>query len=206
MNQAHWLERVEEIPEWVEARAMLLQPAAELQETAGGGGFVAVDRELRLGCGWGEVAADGWRWLVEHVPADGSILSYQHNADSAREALADWRPEVAIIHELAADDVAPDPDFDVRWATPAEIGAAKIDDPLMRADMELALRRGQIAVAFADGRAVSFCTAAVATENLDDIGIDTLPAYRRKGYATAVARWFVSQSDRPRPQAGVGSG
>jgi hypothetical protein len=84
VDRAAWLERVEECPVWVEARALLLDGTTELRVSNDGRGFVVLDRGLRLGNGWGEVARQDWQWLAAQVPAEGSILSYADNTALVR--------------------------------------------------------------------------------------------------------------------------
>ncbi len=58
-----------------------------------------------------------------------------------------------------------------------------------------------MSAAFEGGRPVSFCYAAWETETLWDVSIDTLPGWRRRGYARAAAveliEYFLARGKRP---------
>ena len=48
-----------------------------------------------------------------------------------------------------------------------------------------------IAAAFVNRQPVSFCYAGAMTESLWDVSIDTLPGYRRRGYAALCVTYLI---------------
>lgn len=77
-----------------------------------------------------------------------------------------------------------------------EIGfLEKIPDDLptnLLEELERALKYSKIAAKFVDGKPVSFCYSGAETEMLWDISIDTLPDYRRNGYARETVSFMIN--------------
>lgn len=71
----------------------------------------------------------------------------------------------------------------------------------LREEIAAAFEYSPMSAAFDEGRPVSFCYAAWETETLWDVSIDTLPAWRRRGYACAAAveliEHFLARGKRP---------
>lgn len=136
------------------------------------------------------------------APEGFELLVVEDDAAYWRPQLPGWREEGVILHQLAGPlpRAAPPPGAAVRRIeTPAELGPlpAELAPELARA---LASRR-PLAAAFAAGKAVSFCYAALETEGWWDVSIDTLEGYRGRGLAAAafcaLARDLAGQGRLP---------
>lgn len=101
--------------------------------------------------------------------------------------LPTWAASRLIVHTLAdLDRLTSAPSEIVRWNTLEELRDCALPSEL-RAELEAGAAEAELAVAWVDGRPVSFCYAGSQTETWWDIAIDTLAEYRRRGYAAACA-------------------
>ncbi len=98
-----------------------------------------------------------------------------------------WTGSRLIVHTLADLDRLSDVPLDpVRWNMLEDLRAHALPSDLF-AELEAGAGDDEIAVAWVDDRPVSFCYAGSETETWWDVAIDTLVAYRRRGYAAACA-------------------
>jgi GNAT superfamily N-acetyltransferase len=70
----------------------------------------------------------------------------------------------------------------------------KIEDgfPELAEELLQIVRYSPVAAAMIAGNPVSFCSGEWETESLWDIGIETLPEYRRHGYAEQCVQFMVA--------------
>lgn len=202
-SAADLLARLDDLPRWVETRAMLRSGLAAVSGHRDAGGFVVrgekcgvpvisvIDRPARplILAATRDVApetpilaqTDNARWVAACVASDGD---------------ATWIHERAIVHTRPdggpwAASSAPR----VRLLEPADdLGALP---PALAREMADARRAGPVAAAVEDGRPVSFCHASWRTESLWDVSVDTLEAYRGRGLAAAAAAFLI---DHLRPE------
>lgn len=129
------------------------------------------------------------------------ILAVPENADWVTRALPNWTSELATLHRLSD----PNPLLDsasesVRLLEPGEVQS--IRDRTLREELEIATCTGTtIATTLLADQPVAFCYAGAITETLWDVAIDTLPSYRRRGYATQcfhyLARLMAQNGKQP---------
>jgi GNAT superfamily N-acetyltransferase len=117
------------------------------------------------------------------------------SVEAVAAALPDWRREKAILHVRTADAPWPGSIGAVRWL---QCGAAiapgldHVPEPL-RGEIADAVKYQAIACAWEDDRPVAFAYAPWTTERWFDVSVDTLEAYRRRGYGAACARALIER-------------
>ena len=104
--------------------------------------------------------------------------------------LPDWTFSRAPLYLLPNFDRLPNPtagtvDFVDMCALGGSIPSDLIEE------LRSAAAHTRIAATFVDGRPVSFCYAGAVTETLWDISIDTVPEYRRNGYAALCVAFMI---------------
>ena len=119
------------------------------------------------------------------------LLVMRDSFEALRSALADWTFEEAVIHVL--------PDPVPEWPLPGpDTRFLEADLPLphlpagLAEEIAEARAEGPIAATWCDGRPVAFCYASSVTETLWDISIDTLPEYRRRGFAQSAVQLMAA--------------
>ena len=172
-----------DIPRWVEVRGMLLSGrghgyGVELTPTPTG---IVLQPDVKLAAVVGQPDLELIREIAQSAT---EILAVPENVDCVTRALPNWTAEPATLHMLR--DLSPLPESaseSVRLLDPNEIYS--IPDLTLREDLEIASCAGTpITTALLADQPVAFCYAGAVTETLWDVAIDTLPAYRRRGYAT----------------------
>lgn len=121
------------------------------------------------------------------------VVAVAENDAHVAAALADWHRELAIRHILGGDSHQPEraPGV-VGWHTPPDVAALAHVPTDVHADLMLAAAQQVPMVAtFVNDHPVSFCYTGAETEGFWDIAIDTLPAYRRRGYAALCATFLI---------------
>jgi GNAT superfamily N-acetyltransferase len=186
-----------DLPRLVETRAMLLSGRCRLFGSPETGGYVITDGPTALAAAVGRPGADALAQAAADVGEAGAVLSTADDASWVVSALPGWTYEEAVIHlEDAAVPRGGFPSGVVRHADARLIG---VDDPLdlrglpdpLRIELDLARRGSALAVAFADGRAVSFAYAPWQTETLADLSIDTLAGFRGRGFGRAAVECLI---------------
>jgi RimJ/RimL family protein N-acetyltransferase len=168
------------MPRLVETRAMLLSEGSHVRGDAEDGHYVVWEGRLASLVGHPDPALV--RSVLDGATAVREVLVLRDCFEAARSSLPEWRFEEAVIHAL--------PEPVPEWPLPGR-DVAFLDSglqlPHLPADLaeEIAEARadGPVAATWCDGRPVAFCYASSVTETLWDVSIDTLPAYRRRGFA-----------------------
>jgi RimJ/RimL family protein N-acetyltransferase len=211
------LTRVPDEPRWVDTRGMLLSgrasgrfPGHQL-DTAG---FVVAVSDSALASVVGKAEASLIADVIGGLAGDVNVLSQMEDADHVAEALGSWRRRRAIIHVLpAVREWEHESEPNTRVFTAQSAPRLNHVPDGMRRELLDALRGrtvsrfvpGQLphssrvipnvtvpmAAVWADGRPVSFCYPVWQTETLWDVSIETLEAYRRKGFAARAARTMI---------------
>ena len=145
-----------------------------------------MNRDEAMGAVLGRPGAELVRRALRRTPRDLELLVQDDAAEAVGAALPRWRVAGATLHRLA-EPVAPGPPPGpgvVLLDAPDETALRRVPRNL-RADVEGA---DAIALSLAGDRVAAVCAAGAVTETLWDVGIDTVPAHRRRGHATAAFR------------------
>jgi RimJ/RimL family protein N-acetyltransferase len=184
--------RLSDIPRWVEARSLLLSGDCEifgLEETPelslavrdpSTGSVVVIGNPSRAAV----------QEAVRRIMHDGSLVAAPELAPWLAEALPGWTRTRAILHVLRERTRLPVVTVDVSFLDPDTIDRLRISTQLRR-ELRIGAEHSAIAAAFVNGQPVSFCYAGSVTESLWDVSIDTLPEYRRHGYAGLCAAHMI---------------
>ena len=167
------LELAEDLPRWVEARAMLLAGEEAIPD---GRGFLVTDGRLAVLLGDAR---------SEPRDAETVLIAIEREEVARGFEQRGWLVERALLHTL------PDPD-----ALPEDEGASELppDADLSHLPEPLAaeLRRAaQVHAAWVDGLPVSFAYAPWRTERWFDVSVDTVASARQLGLATRVAAAMI---------------
>jgi GNAT superfamily N-acetyltransferase len=210
------LTRASDEPRWIDTRGMLLSGRARVHAdpACADSGILVVVADSALASVIGRPDAALIAGTVAALAGDVNVLAQMEDAAHVGGALPHWRRSRAIIHVLPAvagweHDREPNtrvftsasaPRLDhvpdgirrelldaLRGRTVARFvpGALPVADPLARHVMV------PMAAVWADGRPVSFCYPVWQTEALWDVSIETLDAYRRRGFAARAARTMI---------------
>jgi GNAT superfamily N-acetyltransferase len=187
------IERLPDIPRWVEARSLLLGGTAEISglETAGPLAAVLRDPDDDTVFVVGRPKRDAVLNAVSRRKDACDVICGFAEAGAIAAISSDWIPQPIRLQLMAGDGLLPDPDDgDVRFAEPSAIEATPMD-PELREELRAAIGYTRIAASFVDGSPVSFCYVGAVTETLWDVSIDTLPEHRRAGHAGRVAAFVI---------------
>jgi GNAT superfamily N-acetyltransferase len=198
--------RLPDLPRWVEARALLLQGSGEIygfQEQPG----LAVglrDPETQSIFIIGAPAEKAIRTALERNAGGGELIASLEQTWLA-DSLPGWTRTRIIVHRLVQPQRLTEvPPGMVGFLDPAVLHQLPIEDELVK-ELQSGAKHSVIAATFVDRQPVSFCYAGAITESLWDISIDTLPEYRRKGYAalcvTHMIYYMEGQGKQPVWQA-----
>ena len=168
---------------------MLLSSGAEVRGDAEGGHYVVWEQRMASVVGHPDPFL--LRTVLDEAPTVRDLLVMRDAFDSVRSSLPEWTFEEAVIHCL--------PDPVPEWPLPGP-DALFIDADTDLAHLPRALADeirdaragGPVAATWCEGRPVSFCYASSVTETLWDISIDTLPAYRRRGFAQSAVHLMAA--------------
>lgn len=196
-------------PGWIDLRGSLLSGHCKIFAGADAArGFVLRSTDFPFGYVWGDPPRQVLRRAVEGTVRNPEfrLLVELSAAERIAAELPGWRREETVLHRWSGES----PTVSVPEGVTVEIlgggGNGEGDDqaverlrervpPDLRPEIDLALRRGlPMAVAWtvAAGRAdggsepVSFCYAALITETLWDVAVDTVESHRRRGLAICV--------------------
>jgi hypothetical protein len=177
------------MPRLVETRAMLLSAGSQVRGDLEDGHYVVWEDDLAAAVGRPDPAL--LRAVLEKAPAVRELLVMRDAFAAVQAGLSGWTCEEAVIHAL------PEPVPD--WPLPGPgVTFLEPQTPLHHLPGELAgeiaaaRAGGPVAAAWCDAQPVSFCYAGSVTETLWDVSIDTLPAYRRRGFAQSAVHLMAA--------------
>jgi RimJ/RimL family protein N-acetyltransferase len=135
----------------------------------------------------------------------GEVITPIEHKERLAPLLPGYNFSRIFVHALPDTTRLPDSSrAAVGFLPPAVLDTLKIDVELLR-ELKDGAKESPIAVAYVQDTPVAFCYAGAVTETLWDISIDTLPAFRRKGYAGLCAafmiRYMAKRDKRPVWQA-----
>ena len=206
---ARLLAQLPDEPRWIETRAILRSPHAQLFA----GPVIADGVAARLLHGAMSVVAVVGRPPASALAAalDGTtpmtpVVAQPENASDVAARLAEsgspdggeWRRERMLFHTLTAVPALPPlaGGVTIRLLTGGD--ALEHLPPGLRHEMTHARAMTATAAAFVDGVAASFCYACFTSESLWDVSIDTLEEYRGRGVAAHVVRFMIDHLRRDR--------
>jgi RimJ/RimL family protein N-acetyltransferase len=210
------LTRASDEPRWIDTRGMLLSGRARVhaESTRVDAGFLVLVADSALVSVVGRPEPSLIASTVAALPGDVDVLAQMEDADHVARALAPWRRRRALIHVLPAAagwEQERDPNTRVFTAesapqfdhVPDSVRRELLDalrgrtvsrfvpGALPQADPLLHHVTVPMAAVWADGRPVAFCYPVWQTETLWDVSIETLEAYRRRGFAGRAARTMI---------------
>jgi RimJ/RimL family protein N-acetyltransferase len=177
------------MPRLVETRSMLLSVGSEVRGDAESGHYVVWEDDLAAVVGHPDLSLV--REVLAAAPGVKDLLVQRDVIETLRRGLPEWSFEEAVIHSLP--DPAPE------WPLPGP-DVSFLDDHTslahlpseLAAEIESARAAGPVTATWCDDRAVAFCYASSVTETLWDVSIDTLPAYRRRGFAQSAVHLMAA--------------
>jgi len=151
--------------------------------------FVVLEPGTRTGAVVGGPSSAAIREMA--AQAD-EVLVEAERVEWVARALPDWTHETATLYQMG--DAPRLPRGRARAVTIEELeGWAEIPTEL-RQELLVEARQGTtIYATFAGDHPASFCYAGSVTETLWDVSIDTLPPYRRHGYAAQCVGYVIQQ-------------
>jgi hypothetical protein len=173
---------IPDVPVTVETRALARDPTTMVH--AIGASWLLIAARGDLARVFGDADALAVDAILDVAGFDGALLLPDNEATtwSAR-----WKAERALIYtvEPRASGAAATPEtaFDVGRLTPGH-RLEHVPDEL-RGEVERARASREVFAAFCDGVPVSFAYMSLETERHGDLSIDTLAAFRRRGYGAA---------------------
>ena len=187
---------VPDAPVWIEARAALLEPTSHLFGDEAG--YVIRSDRLRLAAIGGLASASLIRAALGDIGAAAGLWAVtmpEWSTAAATAALSTWVATDAEILREPAQGLRK-----TRVDSPTEVRLMAAPESSVLDGLPVALgrelrglsARTDLAVAWVDGRPVSFCHAACETRTLWDVSINTLAGYRRRGLATATAAFLAA--------------
>jgi GNAT superfamily N-acetyltransferase len=188
------VEDVPDEPRWVETRAMLLRGACRvLPPIAGASGHLVVDGSRPLTSVVGRPSPEALVDALRGTRLETELLVQEGEADLVASALPGWSGERAILHTLAgaAPASSPPPDCIVRMRSAAQLAARESVPAALRAELRTLGAADPVAVIEVESYPVSFCYAGAVTERYWDISVETLEAYRGRGFAGLCARRLI---------------
>ncbi len=183
-----------DIPRWVETRGLLLSGRGEVfaAENAAAD-FVVRALNGKLIC----VVAKPARHFIEGAIDKSSnaveVLTVVENREHLASILMGWQQSPAVIH-LLPETVRITLSNSAIIKVLQKPAIIRIYDqaPQLSEELQEALNFTEVAAVIAAEQPVSFCYAGAETETLWDISIDTLPDYRRRGYAEQCVKFMIS--------------
>ena len=198
--KAALLAALPDIPRWLEARALLAMPDAQLY--ASPEGFVVSSPLDKLACGVGQPAPHLFTQALTEVDPEWTVLAAPEDADAVGAGIPDFERERAILHVLEGPIprlAAPDPD--VIQLGPHDL--RRVPDFMAR-ELERAIHQTEVLALETGGVIASVAYAASETARLYDLSIDTFGPHRKKGYAARVMRALLDRrSEVKRPVWGA---
>lgn len=187
------VQRLPDLPRWVEARALLLRDACEISGLQEEPGLSLVLRDPSDESVFviGTPAATAVQAAVQKNVRGGSVVAPQEQATWLTQALPGWTRARAILHLLRDPRRLPTASAaEVGFLDPETLPQLRVPTALLR-ELTSGAEHSLIAATFVDKQPVSFCYAGAITETLWDVAIDTLPEHRRQGYAALCAAHMI---------------
>jgi RimJ/RimL family protein N-acetyltransferase len=212
------LARLPDEPRWVDVRGMLLSGRARVvalpDANPRGDAFIVTAPDVSLAAVVGEPAADLVVAVLEQLAGDVNLLAQHEDAACAGAALPGWVRHAAILHVLPGvmpweseadptarvfgranaprlDHVSEPLQRELREALGGRTTARFVEGVLPRSAPAEGAVHVPMAAAWAGPVPVAFCYPVWRTERWWDVSIDTLPAYRRQGFALRAARALI---------------
>ncbi len=188
-----------DVPRWIETRSLLLSGSGMLSIAQDGDGAVVMDTQFPSASVIGRADTELLRDVLADVPDDFELIVQMNALVQARAALPGWAAAEAIVHSPRVPYCSGDrPGPGVVVSAPAE---KRLLEHLPADVRTYAASADAVAVRILKEKAVAICAAGDVTETLWDVGIDTLTAHRRRGYATAcfhaLADWMAARGKQP---------
>lgn len=190
---------VPEEPRWIDLKGLLRAERCDVwADVDRAQGFIAGSRDFPFAALFGDphpdliraAAAAGRSAFAGLYPAEEwHLLAPPETRAAVETALPGWQRKGIVLHRWDGRLEQPDSDPEAEIRLLAEgHGAVGLDlggvPETSRRELELDwVARRPMAVANVDGRPVSFCYAALDTETLWDVSVETLEPYRRRGLA-----------------------
>ena len=183
-----------DIPRWIETRSLLLSGHCTiLGSDPLGEGAVICATEIRLLSVIGRPRHDLVREAISISSPGWELIGQEESADWLRQALPDHPPETATLYGLG--DMARLPraidTTRVRFLTPKDQFSLGHLPRELAAEIAGAICRTPVAARFSEGLPVSFCYAGALSETLWYVWIDTVQAYRKRGFASECASFMI---------------
>lgn len=176
--------KLPDIPTWVEVRDLLFSEECEVfgVEEHPDLAFVlhAPDEETVyvVGLPSDQAIQKGVKRLKS-----GSIVTLSNQAERLRHNFPYSNTDRIYVYGLRTlDHLRPLEDIVVRFVEKELLEKLQLPSDLLE-ELTAAVKYSLISAAFVEQRPVSFCYVASETESWWDVSIDTLSAYRRRGYA-----------------------
>ncbi len=182
-----------DIPRWVETRGLLLSGRSEAFAAENGAvDFVVRALNGKLICIVGKPARHLMEEAISKSVAAVEVLAVAENGEHVASVLPGWRQSPALIHLLPEPiRVAVSHEVSFKFLQRPEITRIREEVPQLSEELLEALTFTEVAAVMVDERPVSFCYAGAETETWWDISIDTLPDYRRRGFAEQCVKFMI---------------
>lgn len=184
--------RLPDTAAYVDTRGLLLSRPCEIfGQDPGTGNFVVRARYSELICVAGEPAPAAIRQAIKKSGPTITVLSNLDNGDFLASVLPDWKKSKAILHELKhSSPVRSHLYLQVSFVSREQIESIAADAPDLAGELDREFAFTPIAATFVNRKPISFCFPTFETESLWDVSIETLPAFRRRGYAAACFKFM----------------
>lgn len=189
-----YLQRLPDIPRWVETRALLSCKESVVIENATRDGFVVWSEDDGIGA---VVGQPDFTALARAADDVSELLAFKENITSTSTLLAHFHAEHATVFvappDLAAAQEMPAPSNHLcRQIEPNELNLLAHLPPVLLKELTDVLEDdAPVMAAFAGALPVSFAYVASETETLWDVSIDTVESHRRMGYAASAVMQLV---------------
>jgi hypothetical protein len=156
-------------------------------------GYVVVDAVKPLASMVGRPRTDALAEALRAVPASAELLVQESDVAYALARLPGWTAERAILHTLGAYTQVTHTasGLSVRLRPAAEVAADVSLGAALRAELRTLDPVDPVAFGAVGPTAASFCYAGAITERFWDVSVETLEAYRGRGFAGACARRLI---------------
>ncbi len=153
--------------------------------------FILISQTKKLACVYGKPEIN---LLHRAIPSDSQIdiLALPDSKEYLSATFPKWHLETAIIHEwqnVLDEETSTGLMFSL--LSKKEIEQINDIDITLQKELLNEAENTEIGAVVVEGKPVCFCYANFLTEKYWDISIDTLPGFRRKGYADACVKFMI---------------